>query len=181
MPVSAICPECRKKFPWNVALGYPKSCPICKFSIGHNVPDNVVVMPAIRTSKTSATDALYREMEHSSERRAEAAAEMAGTSVEDMAGLKITDLNSATREGDVAAVPVVNDVTRMMEAAPQATGFNSGAGLQFSQGSAVGPHASAGARMRTALHNHHSNFTGGAATSDTPALETQQPGYRRRG
>lgn len=195
--MKAVCPECRKKFPWDVSLGYPKSCPLCGYSMGHNRADDDIVIPFIRSAKTSQNDALYREMEQASERRVEAAAQMAGTSVEDMSGLKITNLNDSRHAGDIAAVPVANEVTRMMDAAPQSTGFNNSMGLQLSQGSAIGPYASAGARMRTALHNSHSEMVAKHAvgmdhngrpvaantdvTSERPANEVLQPGYRRRG
>ncbi len=174
------CPECRGAFPFDPAhQSYPDDCPLCGEHIGHNRADDDVVMPSIRSARMAVSDKLYRDMERGSEQRAQIAAEMTGAPVSEMSDMKITNLNDARRQGDIAAVPVQNDVTRFMEA-NKVGGFQGG-GVEYSAAVQSGPHANAGARMRTALQQHHTTLTGGAAVSDRPALETMQPGYRRRG
>lgn len=179
----AVCPECRGKFPWEVSLGYPKSCPLCGFSIGHDRADDDIVMPFIRSAKTKANDALYRQMEDASEVRAAQAAEMAGVPVSEMSALKMTNMQDARREGDIAAPPVTaanNSVLAHMEATNQG-GFQGGNAVEYSGAVQTGPEPNAGARMRTQLQQHHATATGYAAVSDMPAKETTEPGYRRRG
>jgi hypothetical protein len=178
--MKAVCPSCRKKFPWDTALGYPKACPLCAYAMGHNRADDDIVIPFIRTVKTTQADKVYRDMEAASEVRAQQAADMAGVPVSEMADLKITDLRSTMRPGDVAAVPVNNAVSQLMNSAPPGVvGFASDMGLQFSANSMQGPYPSAGARMRTFLTNDHS--AKGGPSSELPANETLQPGYVRRG
>ncbi len=182
MAFSLRCPVCRTKFPWNPREGYPDECPNedCNSRIG--IEDNTVIcMPFVRsTARSRGIDKVYRDIEASSIQRAEMAAEMAGVPVSDMADLKISDLRSTRHEGDIAAVPVVNDVTRFMEQS-KVGGFQGGQAVEYGSAVQVGPHPNAGARMRTALQNHHGQLTGGAGVSDRPTNEVMQPGYRRRG
>jgi hypothetical protein len=169
----------------------PDYCPLCGERIGHDRDDDDVVAPFIRHTTTKATDQVYRDIEQASERRAELAAEMAGTSVEEMSGLKITNLRDQRHAGDVAAVPVVNDITRFMDDNPKLSGFTGGAGgqgVQYSGAVQAGPYPNVGARMRTAIQNIHlgvvaKEVPGGSTdvTSERHALETYQPGYRTRG
>lgn len=121
------CPECRVKFRWDIEqFGYPDVCPnkACKTRIGHDGDDSVICMPFVRSSaKTASVDKVYRDMERGSETRAQVAAEMTGATAAEMSGLKITDLRTSGRPGDVAAVPVpVNPVSTMMEQNPQVFG-----------------------------------------------------------
>lgn len=113
MAYSLRCPACRVKFPWNPKKGFPDYCPnkACDTRIAHDVDDNVICMPSLRSAGTTANDKLYRDMERSSEYRAEAAAQAAGVPVSEMSGLKITNLNDTRHEGAIAAVPVNNPVT----------------------------------------------------------------------
>ena len=86
-------------------------------------------MPAIRTVAGTMLDKVYRAEEAASEKRAEQAAEMAGVPVSEMSGLKITNMRDNMREGDVAAIPVQNDVTRQMDrmtTAGMPVGFQAG-------------------------------------------------------
>ena len=110
------CSICRSKFPWDVTKGYPKFCPECGETIGHDRADDDIVMPFVRSARTKATDDVYRQMETTSEYRMHAAAAMAGTSADEMSGLKITNLNDR-RDAEVAAMPVENAVTQQMETA----------------------------------------------------------------
>ena len=180
MAYSLRCPTCRVKFPWNPTDGMPELCPNenCNSRIGADVDDNVICMPSIRSARTKANDKVYREMEAASEQRAQVAAEMAGVPVSDMADLKITDLRSTQHEGDVAAVPVNNEVSRLID---RGIGGFQGDGAGYGAGVQTGPVPNAGAHMRTHLQNHHGKVTGGAGVSDRPALETTYPDYRWRG
>lgn len=176
------CPACRVTFPWDPAKGFPEFCPntLCETRIAHDREDSDVVMPFVRTSaKTKVIDRTYREMETASEHRAIAAAEMAGVPVSEMSDLKITNLRSTTHEGDVAAVPVNNEVSRFMDQTG-AGGFNAPNPVEYGTNVQVGPYPNAGAHMRTAVQAHHSRSVPGGV-SERPANETLQPGYRRRG
>ena len=83
---------------------------------------------------------------------------------------------------EIAAMPVNNAVTQFMAQHPQApVGYVGGQGVNYSGAVQSGSYASMGARTRTSVHDYHSQLTGGVASSDMPALETLQPGYRRRG
>ena len=180
MGFSLRCPVCRTKFPWNPRDGYPDECPNedCNSRIG--IEDNTVIcMPSIRTNaRTRGVDKVYRDIEKASEQRAEEAASMLGVSKADMSDLKITDLRSTRHEGDVAAVPVNNEVSRLID---RGVGGFQGDGAGYSAGVQTGPVPNAGAHMRTQLQNHHGQVTRGAGVSDRPALETTYPDYRRRG
>ena len=177
------CPDCREKFQWDITkYGYPDVCPnkACQSRIAHDREDDDIVMPFVRSStRTKARDQVYRDMERGSEVRAQAAADMLGVPVSDMSGLKITDLNDRQRPGDIAAPPVNNIISQTMNNNPS-FGFGS-AGLEYSQTVATGPWPSRGAQMRTVLQGEHGGRAGGNAVSDRPAIETMQPGYRRRG
>jgi hypothetical protein len=195
------CPGCRKPFPWDPAIDLPERCPLkgCGYVAKKREPevdeDGVIVIaaPFLRSSTMKANDDCYRQLETSSAARAEAAAHFAGVPVSEMSHMKVTNIRD-TRPGEVAAMPIVNDVTRQMDFLKQ-RGGNVGFGAEASQfgpnimsggielnGRALvsGIEPSAGARMRKTLHQHHERLSHGSATSDMPALETQQPGYRSR-
>jgi hypothetical protein len=195
------CPGCRKAFPWDPAIDLPERCPLkgCGYVSKKREPevdeDGVLVIaaPFLRSSTMKANDDCYRQLEDSSRVRAQMAAEMAGVPESEMSHLKVTNIRD-TRAGEVAAMPIVNDVTRQMDFLKQ-RGGNVGFGADATQ---FGPNImtggielngrplvnglepSAGARMRKVLHQHHETLSHGSATSDMPALETQQPGYRSR-
>jgi hypothetical protein len=193
------CPGCRGAFPWDPALDLPERCPLpgCTYvAKPKEVDENGVIVisaPFIGSAKTKAADGCYRELEESSARRAELAAEMAGVPVSEMSHLKVTNIRD-TKEGEIAAMPVVNAVTKQMDfiksrggqigfganAVEFGPGINSGAVVLNGQPIANGVAPSAGAHMRKMLHRHHEELSRGSATSDMPALETQQPGYRHR-
>lgn len=184
MGFALVCPHCKKKFKWNPLDGMPENCALCGEFVGQTRGDEEIHMPAFLSAATRANDNLYRQVEHASEQRSYAAAEKLGVDVADVAGdLKITDLRSTMHEGAVAAVPVQNEVTQVMaNADPRQSpwGFNSAAGLGYSGGVQAGPLPNAGARTQSVLNAHHAEISRGSAVSDRPALETVQPGYRRR-
>jgi hypothetical protein len=117
------CPGCRKAFPWDPAIDLPERCPLkgCGYVAKKRDPevdeDGVIVIaaPFIGSAKTKATDACYRELETSSEHRAQLAADVAGVPVSEMSHLKVTNLKDNTKPGEIAAMPVVNEVTKQMD------------------------------------------------------------------
>ncbi len=174
MAFALRCPECRGKFAWKPDKGHPRHCPLCDADINNDRDDADVVCPAILKPKTAFIDNYYRNMEKGSEHRAELAAEAAGTSVADMSNLKITNLNDR-RDAEIAAMPVNNAVSQLM--ATGIGGFQGDNGAAYSAGVQSGVAPNVGASMMTKLPN----VFGGKMAPDRPALETQQPGYRRRG
>ena len=137
--------------------------------MGEEKDDNVVCLPAFISAKTKANDKVYREIETSAAGRAEMA---------DDPSLKITNMKDNTHEGEIAHVPIVNDVTKAMDAINARggqVGWQGQNGAEFSGAVQTGPYPNRGARVRSMLHAQN------GAVSDRPALETQQPGYRTRG
>lgn len=178
MAFALRCPDCRQAFKWEPTKPDPRHCPLCQADLGEPPADNVIAIPAFLSAKTKAGDAIYRQAEAASQVRAEKAAELAGCDVSEMASLKITDMRSTTHQGDVAAVPVVNEVTRQMDAVNAmggAMGWQGSTGSEYSGAVQSGPFPNVGARMRSAIHQAN------GAISNRDALETQQPGYRIRG
>ena len=116
------CPGCRKPFPWDPAIDLPERCPLkgCGYVAKKREPevdeDGVLVIaaPFLRSHVMKANDDCYRQLEDSSNVRAQLAADMAGVPVSEMSHLKVTNIRD-TKEGEVAAMPVVNDVTRQMD------------------------------------------------------------------
>lgn len=169
------CPDCREVFrlvdkpDWDF-------CPNCKTSL--KTHDDEVCMPFIRSARMKATDNVYRDMERGGEIRAQAASEILGVPSADVSDLKITNLRD-TKEGEAAFVPVNNEVSRLMDKAPDATGFQA-MGAQLSSGTQVGPFANRGAKFQTEIRKFHSQFAGWNAMSDNPSNEVMNPNYRRR-
>lgn len=98
-----VCNACRHRTPWNPVQAHPARCPQCHVSFGEERADDDVVMPFIRSPKTTSADKLYRDMERGSEVRAEIAAQATGAPVSEMSSLKMTDMKDNLREGDISA------------------------------------------------------------------------------
>lgn len=200
MAVILKCPHCEIKFrcEFGNESSWPDYCPNkkCGIYMGVDVDDDEIVMPSIRHASTVANDRVYREIESGSNLRAQMAAEQLGVPVSEMSDIKITNLNDR-RDAEIAAVPVRNEVTRMMEAAPAGvTGFAGGNGVGYSGAVQAGPFPNAGAHMRSMIQQNHPQMvqrhavgkdeTGRAVipsadvVSERPGVETTQPGYRRR-
>lgn len=180
--VSLRCPkpECREKFPWDVSKGFPRFCAVCGADIAIK-NDNVISMPAFLTAKSKVPDKVARDYMDGSEKRVQMAAELSGASAADMSSLKVTNLTDNPNDV-VPHRPVDNPVSQFMAANPNPNiGMVGGAGVQYSQAVQSGPGANSGAKMMTKVRGFHSEISHGTAVSDRPALETQQPGYRRRG
>ena len=117
MAVVIRCPACRTKFRWLAETeAYPSDCPQCGAYVGHDRADDDVVMPNILSFANRCSDGVYKAMEKASQERVYQAAEMAGCDASDMADLKITNLRDNMKQGEIAAMPVVNDLTRHMDA-----------------------------------------------------------------
>lgn len=188
MAIILRCPECRVKFKWDFTdkKRWPEACPNpkCKAEMGGDKDDDVICMPSLKGAATSRIDASYRELETSSEARMHMAAADAGCSASDMSALKITNLRDNVQIGETYMPEVRNEVTATMEAAQQRgiqMGFTGQNGAEYGGAVQTGPAPNAGAKMRTSLQQMHAQRSGGYATSDMPALETRQPGYRIRG
>lgn len=163
MKLRCPLPECRKTFPWDTNTPHPKFCPVCGGGIGtSDAEDSAVVMPFIRSAKMAATDRTYRQMEAGSEVRVEKAAELTGATKEDMASLRITDMNDNMRAGDIAAKEADAAMARLQSTTRAPIGFTPN-GAEFSAGIAQGavahngqvvtgiePHAGARAAQRVA-------------------------------
>lgn len=114
--VTLACPDCAHTWATILKKGeeYPSYCPACGVFVGADedfVPSKVTISTALGRSG----DATYREIERTSEVRAEAAGDHA---------LKITNMRDGLREGDIAAMPVNNAVSRYADEAHSALGFN---------------------------------------------------------
>ena len=111
------CPDCRKAFSWDAKDAWPRYCPMCRADINNDRDDDDIVMPSIARAReaTKRTDQVYRDMERGSEIRAQMAADQLGVPVSEMSHLKVTNIRDNTREGEIAAMPVVNEVTRQMD------------------------------------------------------------------
>jgi hypothetical protein len=183
MPFVIKCPGCKKKIKWLVD-DPPDDCPACRHCLRSDRADDDVVVPNILAFSTRCQDGVYKAMEKASEHRMYQAAEMAGCDASEMKDLKITNLRDNMKQGEIAAIPVVNDVTRQMDAFPPNSpfGFNGGpsVGLGYSGAVSTGPFSNSGARTQTAVREMHAIATNYAAVGDLPANEIFNPHYRRR-
>jgi hypothetical protein len=174
------CAECHCLFDYDhhpslEADPLPNFCPnpVCGQSL-ENVTAALVAPHLATKAIVGSVDATIRGMEEGAEIRAQMAQEMGGLDSSEAAGLRITNQKDNLRAGDSSDIPVVNDVTRSMAIQPQGTvGFQSG-GLGYSSTVGQGPYPNAGLR---AMIEAQSRFR---PAVDRPALETLQPGYRRR-
>lgn len=155
MAVVLRCPACREKFKYDVSVGWPDRCPLCKEDINNYRADDDIVMPAFLSPKSKANDKVVRDIMDGSEVRAQLAAGMAGVPVEDMSNLKITNLNDR-RDAEISAMPVNNAVTQHMDNMQrQGMPVGFGAGPADAMGRAAAAHtgrdAYAGLRTRNML------------------------------
>jgi len=191
MPFVVKCPGCKQRIKWLVD-DPPDDCPACGHRLVSDRADDDVVVPNILAFSTRCQDGVYKAMEKASEQRMYQAAEMAGCDVSDMKDLKITNMRDNMKQGEIAAMPVVNDVTRQMDAIRAANqnaqmGYGGAdAGIGFSASVPTGPYPSAGARTQQAFRRVHAErmsgqLARGDVMSDSPANEiTRNPNYRAR-
>jgi hypothetical protein len=176
------CPQCRGKFSWSKDLPEPKVCPLpnCDYAYAER-DDNVIYMPALISAQTKSVDSVGRSIMDGSVQRQEMAAQLAGTSVEDMASLKITNLND--RNDTQFAVSEVNNPVSTFMQQNKVGGFQGNNGLGFSQtvSTAENPKdRNTGLKSLLGMKQHHTEISRGSAVSDRPALELSNPLYRRR-
>jgi hypothetical protein len=126
MAVLLKCPACREKFKYDITHGWPDNCPLCDTDINNRRRDDEICMPAFLSQKSKNNDKVARDIMDGSVQRAEMAAVMAGTSSDEMASLKITDINDRN-DAQFATKDVVNEVTQRMDAM-QARGLPVGFG-----------------------------------------------------
>lgn len=180
MAVVLRCPACRKKFKYDVSVGWPDTCPLCNTDINNYRADDDIVMPAFLSPKSKANDAVARQIMDGSETRAQLAAGVAGVPVEEMNNLKITDLNDR-RDSEISAVPVNNAVTQHM-ANMQRQGMQVGFGTNAADamGRAATAHtgadAYAGMRTRNMLQQKMTPI----GQAPLPLEISDNPNYRRR-
>jgi hypothetical protein len=176
------CPQCRGKFSWSKDLPEPKVCPLpnCDYAYAER-DDNVIYMPALISAQTKSVDSVGRSIMDGSVQRQEMAAQLAGTSVEDMASLKITNLND--RNDTMFAAPEASNPVSQSIQQMQRNGFSpwQGAnGVAYSGGTTQGAEPNKGLRTQLTVRDHHAQISKGSAVSDRPALEISNPLYRRR-
>lgn len=178
MAVVLRCPACREKFKYDVSVGWPDFCPLCKTDINNYRADDDIVCPAFLSSKSKATDKVARDIMDGSETRAQLAAGMAGVPVSEMDNLKITNL-SDRRDSEVSAIPVNNPVSQhmaAMQAAGMPVGF--GAGPAEGMGRAAAAHTGsdkyAGLRTRNLLQQKMVPI----GQAPLPLQITDNPNYR---
>ena len=138
MAVVLKCPECEKKFKYDVSQGWPDFCPLCSADINNRRADDEIVMPAFLSQKSKNNDKVARDIMNGSETRAELAASMAGVPVSEMSGLKITNLNDR-KDAQFSAPDVVNPVTQRMDQM-RAAGLPTGFGVAEAQNFAAQAH-----------------------------------------
>lgn len=176
------CPECAEQFKWPSANGWPKFCPLCKADVG--IPEeNEIAAPRILHAKSKSFDQTYRAMENGSEQRVQAAAEMTGLPASEFSDLKVTNMKDNAKEGESSDMTIKpdNQVAKFMNdhSSHLKNMDMRQVGIQASAQVSTGPGANAGAHMQKLVRSRHSREVPGGM-SETPALETQQPGYMKR-
>ena len=101
------------------------ACPHCHYVAEDDYPA-AVVAPHIGRPIRATVDNMNRAMEDGSRFRAQIAQEQLGLSAEEARVMVQTNMADNLREGDVSNIPVVNEVTRAIDANPQAYGWQGG-------------------------------------------------------
>ncbi len=129
-----------------------------------------VASPLISQPKHTAADVSYRELESSTAARASAAADMLGVPVSEMADMKITNMGSSLRQGDMA-VPLVapdNPVAKAMEAQPNSMGFNAALNPEtVAQIQSARANAGYGAKAADNVRDFHQKYASQIVASGT--------------
>lgn len=153
------CPSCRETFPWDTAKGWPRFCALCGFDT--SMDDNPeVAMPHVSDGRAknmlkSAEDT-YRGYETATANNAKTAAEIAGVPESEMSDLKITNMETSLRQGDLAVKPPSNDVTRFMEQNTQVVQAMNANAMGYAQMAHTGGGDSyAGARALSSIRQLH--------------------------
>lgn len=174
------CQNCNGVFEWlflkpNKSDG-PKECPICRATTDgeDEMPDRLPAAPHIENiALNRAADYVYRADEEGSRHRAQVAAESFGMDAGAARSLITTDLGtrSTPRPGDVVAMPIQNDVSRMVASAPSnVVGHVApSTAAAYAESAHSGPYAYQGAKARSATKSWHASK--GGVVTDSPALE----------
>lgn len=186
------CPSCTRPFEiFHMSNDEPppRFCPHCGYDTQSEEAEplaEALSAPVIRrsTAISKSVDATYRAEEEGSNFRVEMAKEM-GLDTEAANQLRVTDMRDNVKPGETSIVPVVNDASRMIDSNPNHFGFQGGAvNYQgYSEAVRTGPAPNAGRRAQIGVRDYHARLTQGhkgTTISDTPALETQAPGYQSR-
>jgi hypothetical protein len=188
-----MCPSCEGSFRALLDLAReppPRFCLLCGFDVGQDQAlSQGLSAPHLPKSIRKTVDDLHKAMEEGAQFRADYASGVMGMDTEGANMLKLGDMKDGLRQGDTSDAPVNNAITKIMEmpeAAPH-VGFQGGAaaGLGYSGAVPNGPFPNAGARAQSMLRDHHARYAResgmiGAASSSLPALETENPNYRKR-
>lgn len=164
------CPGCSEVFKW-AGKDWPNFCPLCGFSTALPERDEIQA-PHTRDGRAKAmlksADQTYRGYEAATEKNAQQAADIAGVPVSEMSGLRITNMESQLRPGDLAAKHVTNDVSRMVDANKDTFGYqtNPSAAIGMAANAHSGKHAHAGAGAFGMLREIHQK-TGAASVVPT--------------
>ena len=178
MAVILKCPLCREKFKYDVSQGWPDFCPRCGEDINNNRDDDDIVCPNILSFKTKNNDKVARDIMDGSNVRAELAAQAAGTSVDEMSSLKITDLNDRN-DAQIAAREIVNPVTQQMDLI-RANGGQVGFGAANGSEWAAAAHTGAVPNAGTKAHAKLQNMLQPIGQAPLPREIADNPGYRSR-
>jgi DNA-directed RNA polymerase subunit RPC12/RpoP len=175
------CPSCEKQFVYDhhpsiAADPLPRFCPHCGFDSTGEF-ETALAMPAIGTGAVKRAEGVQEAVQEGANFRADLAREKFGL-----------DADAARMLRDTSTAPVNNAVTQAMAQMPANTvGFNPTNATAYAASVSTGPYPNAGARAMQGVRQFHQDFTRNAGhnatattTSEIPALETQQPGYRRR-
>jgi len=162
--VRVECPKCQHR--WWEKGQFPEECPNCGYDT--RPAGDVISMPALRTAVSKVADQTYRDMEKASENRVYAAAEQAGCSPSDMAGLKMTNLKDNASYGENSVAEKAPDMGQHF--APNGSEY--GGLVQDSRYGRPNAGSAVLSGLQRVLNTGPNNY---------PALERLQPGYRRRG
>lgn len=175
------CPSCAgmfEEFHMKRDEPAPRFCKLCGFDTAGEAFAQALTAPRIASPIAKAMDDSYRAAEDSSLQRVEMAKSM-GLDTEAANALKVTDFRtSGLRTGEVAAIPVRNDVTKAMELAPSQMGFNPADYAAASTAVSTGSYANAGLRAMQYVRQQHG--AGRNPVTTAPAIETQMKDYRQR-
>lgn len=106
-----LCPDCKGQFDH---LHHPSDepppdyCPLCGANVSGKRKkrlSRVVTAPAIKTVVSKSADQVYRQMEDSSNVRAQQAAEILGVHPSKLSNMKMTNMKDNLREGDMSYIP----------------------------------------------------------------------------
>jgi len=191
------CPYCDRIFWHDLSVSSePALCPLCN-NTGDAPPDLRVISddfrgPHIATGTAKNVDGYWQATQEAAEHRA-IMAEAGGMSREEANQIRITDMPDNLRVGDIAEKPIVNNISKIIDANPGHAGLMSpqqifAANTGIRSGAAEGPFPFAGLKTLGALKQDHGSH--GGVTTETPAMEiqardammskAQNAGFRRR-